>query len=296
MECVHCKKIYSSKPNLVNHQKTARFCLKIQGKEIEEKFKCELCNDVFNNNKYYVQHCKICSSSPIALNLLNKIKMLEDGTRIMEEEHNLKVEFKDKQILTYEITLESKREEILNLKREINKLNKRFDNIVSKPSTVVQHHHVDNSVNNFNCNVITLQTCQGYTNFLTNEHIEAGAAGIAKYALEYPLKNGYTVTDPDRKIIKYNNGQEIVQTSVVPLRQIICESISDKHHELRQNKARSEYAKISNGTATTEEVLENVINFGDTCDAIIKSAKTGDSDKTDFDHELENNLINYHHS
>jgi hypothetical protein len=99
--------------------------------------------------------------------------------------------------------------------------------------------------------------------------------------------------DVDRKIVKYNNGQEVVETGIEPLRQIICESISDKHCQLRKNHASTEYAKIRNGTATTEQVLENVISYGDTCDAIIKSATTGENGKTEFDHVLENNLISY---
>lgn len=292
MECQYCHKTYSSRTNLLIHQKTARFCLKIQGKEIEDKFKCELCGEVFNNKRGCIQHYNACSTNPAVMSLLRRINEI----KIINEQEvsalNEKIEFKDKQILTYEITLESKREKISNLKRENNKLNKRFDNIVSKPTTIVQNNHHDNSTN-ITFAPINLNTCKGYSEFLTDDHVEAGASGIARYALEYPLKNSYTVTDADRKLIKYNNGREIVQSSVAPLRQIICESLSDKYHELRTNKARVENEKVLRGITTLEEAMEKVIHFGDACDAITKSAKTGDDEKTDFDHELESNLISY---
>lgn len=235
----------------------------------------------FPNKKELCQHYMACSTNPISVHLLKKIKHIEDG-----------VEFKDKQIIAYEVELQYKKDEIMKLNREVNRLNKRFDAIMSKPSTVVQHHH-DNSTNNITYAPININTCKGYQEFLTDKHIEEGAIGVAKYALEFPLKNGYQIMDVDRKIVKYNNGQEMVETSIVPLRQIICESISDKHCELRKNHASVEYAKIRNGTSTTEQVLERVINYGDMCDAIIKSAKTGENDKTEFDHVLESNLMSY---
>jgi hypothetical protein len=304
MECQHCHKRYLNKNNLTTHQKTARFCLKIQGKSFERNFICNLCNKSFANRRDHLQHYNNCSTLPPVIHLLDQIGKLEASIKVMAENHSnmtkemeedfsSKIEHKDKQILTYEVELQYKRDETIKLNREINRLNKRFDNILSKPSTIVQHHHNDNSTTNITFGPINIDTCKGYQGFLTDKHIEEGAIGVAKYALEFPLKNGYQVMDVDRKIVKYNNGQEIVETSIEPLRQIICESISDKQCELRRNHASSEYAKIRNGTATTEQVLERVINYGETCDAISKSASTGDSDKTEFDHELENNLMSY---
>ena len=36
MECKFCKKILSSKSALNTHQRTAKYCLKIQGKTVEK--------------------------------------------------------------------------------------------------------------------------------------------------------------------------------------------------------------------------------------------------------------------
>jgi hypothetical protein len=47
MECSYCKKEFSSKSILTNHQKTAKYCLKIQesaGLNVKFLFKCEFCS------------------------------------------------------------------------------------------------------------------------------------------------------------------------------------------------------------------------------------------------------------
>ena len=47
MECQFCKKIFSNKSNLRNHQATAKYCLKLQGRKNEEnKFKCNDCKKI----------------------------------------------------------------------------------------------------------------------------------------------------------------------------------------------------------------------------------------------------------
>ena len=47
MECQFCKKTFSDKSNLKKHQTNAKYCLKIQGKEIEEKYVCKYCGKKF---------------------------------------------------------------------------------------------------------------------------------------------------------------------------------------------------------------------------------------------------------
>ena len=57
LECQFCKKNFTSKWNLNNHQKTAKHCLKIQKeKGIENKnthiYFCNFCNKTFTTKQY----------------------------------------------------------------------------------------------------------------------------------------------------------------------------------------------------------------------------------------------------
>ena len=50
MDCQYCKKTFSNKGNLTNHQKTAKYCLKIQCKICVKKIinlKCSGCDKEF---------------------------------------------------------------------------------------------------------------------------------------------------------------------------------------------------------------------------------------------------------
>ena len=52
MDCRFCKKIFSTKSSLNNHQKTAKYCLSLQDKYLQiTKFNCEFCDKHFTSNK-----------------------------------------------------------------------------------------------------------------------------------------------------------------------------------------------------------------------------------------------------
>ena len=60
MECNFCKKIFSSKSSLNNHQKTTKYCLNIQNKGDVNNFSCQHCNKCFTVKKTFVTHLKTC--------------------------------------------------------------------------------------------------------------------------------------------------------------------------------------------------------------------------------------------
>ena len=55
MECDFCKKTFSSKSNLVAHQKSAKYCLELQGKDNKD-FICEHCTRTFTLHKTLNEH------------------------------------------------------------------------------------------------------------------------------------------------------------------------------------------------------------------------------------------------
>jgi len=62
--CEFCNKTFSNKNNLDTHKKTAKYCLKKQGKEIPEKkkFMCDSCNNNFADKRNLEKHKEICAS------------------------------------------------------------------------------------------------------------------------------------------------------------------------------------------------------------------------------------------
>lgn len=62
MECKFCHNEFSNKQNLNAHQKKAKYCLKIQGKNMANKYRCGICEKTFTSNYNLNRHKKICET------------------------------------------------------------------------------------------------------------------------------------------------------------------------------------------------------------------------------------------
>jgi len=64
MICEHCKNIYYDKSTLLKHQKTSKFCIKIQTEKNENiiinKFICNFCNKELSTKQSLNRHINIC--------------------------------------------------------------------------------------------------------------------------------------------------------------------------------------------------------------------------------------------
>jgi hypothetical protein len=62
MECEFCQKIFSTKGTLKTHQKTAKYCIKLQEKKGNniEKFFCQYCNKELSQRQviFHEQKCE----------------------------------------------------------------------------------------------------------------------------------------------------------------------------------------------------------------------------------------------
>ncbi len=77
MECQFCNKNFSSKSALTHHQKTAKYCLQIQGKNCSEKeYKCA-CGKISNSKYNHEVHTKNCTVRDRIIYLEKRIEDLE---------------------------------------------------------------------------------------------------------------------------------------------------------------------------------------------------------------------------
>ena len=60
VSCQFCKKKFAYKGTLSTHQKTAKYCLEIQGKDISNLFGCEFCNKNFTTQQNLKDHILVC--------------------------------------------------------------------------------------------------------------------------------------------------------------------------------------------------------------------------------------------
>jgi hypothetical protein len=243
MECEFCEKILSSKSALNTHQRTAKYCLNIQGKnpqDVTNKFKCELCNKIFLNNNRYKYHKNICLPIESYVEDIRKLKLriseLEKENKTTEENLiNVKQMNKD---------LQKENDLLIEYKNELREDYKDLSiTAVKRPTKNVNTKNIQ--INNFihNTKPLNIKDIKETIQMLTLDHHVKGAEGYAEYALEFPFKDKIVCVDVNRNKIKYKDGEGNVIEDIGFQKMMtkLCESLKDRSFNLCQEH----YEKLS---------------------------------------------------
>ncbi len=286
MECEFCKKSLSSSSALKYHQKSAKYCLIIQGNIETSNFVCEYCGKKFNAKQHLVTHYNSCKEK--------KKSILE------EEEENIK---KINVSLQDEIT--SLKSQIKKLKekykKDINKLKEEICRMEGKLQVhennqdclydIAKQSKITNT--NINNKILSIQSSFDFNN---TEHVKQlieekydknylfqGQKGVAQFAVDYILKddNGqlkYICTDPSRQIFKYKDSEGFIKKDVEAKKLtgfLVNSGIQEKTHDVAIDFWTDESGNID----------------GEKCSSILETAqsvKNIKNDNTIFKKELIN--------
>jgi hypothetical protein len=269
LECVFCKRNFSSKFSLKKHQKTAKYCLKIQGKEnIPGKFKCKGCGKTFTRKELFIYHDNICKKN-------KENRQNEQYERKIEEiqkQCERKIVAKDKIILSLKRQLKSQ-------KMTIDKLQKQMQEValkaVSRPTYNTSNKTIQ--INNYikQMEPLRVEHIRESVPMLTLDHHVKGPEGYAEYALEFPFKNRIVCVDVARNKIKYKNdeGDIIEDPGFRKMMMKLCEALKDRSYKLCQDHYEKLLDKFS------EEEMDNTdFDFMEAAKAIHKYANGRESD------------------
>lgn len=78
MDCQFCNKHFSTKGNLLAHQRNTKYCLKLQEEIKPREYICQGCDKKLSNNHRLKHHQTICEK----YNETNKIRQLENTIEI----------------------------------------------------------------------------------------------------------------------------------------------------------------------------------------------------------------------
>lgn len=242
-ECEFCSKTFNQKFNLNHHQKTAKFCLSIRGKQ-NESFKCEYCEKKFTTKSTLIEHKCIIKEKQQCI--LYKRQYEEKEKEI--EKYVKKIDQKDKEIEKYKREIEKNNEifchkqEIENLKcknylddifekdNQIKTLNSMIENLnstikelaekaIEKPSI---SKNINTNIKNFKNiqNILTDSTTykertdhKRITEIARNnieEYFWKGQKGMAQFCVDHIVRTSdgkmiLCCTDPARKRFKFMN-------------------------------------------------------------------------------------------
>ena len=214
MECKFCNNVFSNKHNLNYHQKKAKYCLEIQGKNTK-RYVCDGCNKEFVTELTLRRHKKICSSAELVKNLKETIK-------------TMKIEY-DQKISNLETQVKELREDKKQIQASYEKLSL---TAVKRPTVSNKTMYVNNLIKNMQ--PLTIQDIESSVPMLTLEHHAQGAEGYAQFALEFPFKDKIVCVDVSRNKIKYKNDEGDIIEDVGFRKMMIklCKSLRDRSFSL----------------------------------------------------------------
>ena len=241
MECEYCKKKFSSRGVLNNHQKTAKYCLKLREEKgvISDNFSCEFCSNTFSRKHHLENHSKIC-----------KHKFYNELQIKLEENENLKKINQDLQNQVYYLTEKNKeyKEQNQNLQNQIKEL---ATIAIEKPNKTINNNSNSNNKNidNRTVNMVPFNLTQEkivdiLKNKFEEKHLLRGQAGLADFCLENILitpekKFLYKCCDPSRNHFIFVDDEGKLQKDVDAkfLTHLIYEPARQKSREIYQECA-----------------------------------------------------------
>ena len=267
MNCEYCGASLKTLSSLKLHQKTAKYCLSQQNITTIEEHSCRSCNKKFNRKSCLDNHLKICKENSFENELRVKYENREKELISLYEKDRI-IQEKDRIIQEQKLIIEEQKLIIKEFQDDQRKQNKDLNNriqsmaekAISKPSTINKHITTIN-----NMMPITDAHLQEHIHNLNPIHVQNGASGYAKYALEYPLKDMILCTDFQRRSCKYKdeNGNVVSDPEMTKITKRLFSAIKERNEELTNEYSSELQAKWKalNSTCDINEETNNVLEF-----------------------------------
>jgi len=224
--CEFCGKEFSTKTNLGVHQRTAKYCLLIQGKE-SHNYECEYCNKYFTSQQSLNEHksssCREKSKKDCIKEYNEEILTLKEKNIKLE----LFIEEKDFKITELQCIVYKLEEKLLQQKKEYEAKLEKFENAVisvaeaARTPTITYNTNSNNhQVNNNQILNLSPEVVEPILREkLTFDIAKQGQKGLASFVLNNMLKgpNGelkYKCKDTARQNFEYINKNGDVEKDV----------------------------------------------------------------------------------
>ena len=274
MECEYCQKVFSTKSNLSSHQKSAKYCLELQGEHKEEKkFTCEYCNKVLTQQKSLDVHIISCKEKKKKNEMMKDtensllIKKLEyeivklkknekENIQKKDEYHTQKMKEKDALLLVETESLKEKiaekNEYIAKLEAKLEKMEEKLESKFEKLESVFTMAIESRSVTASTASTTTNNTTNNITVTnnnvlnLSKEHVNKVLKDHLNYDVVYAGQAGFAKFVVD-KMLKGPDGK-LTYKCVDPSRQMF-EFTDETGETVRDMRAEKLIQSLLDGDA-----------------------------------------------
>jgi len=269
MICDFCNNKFSSTSSLLFHQRTTKYCLVKQNKEIVKKFTCTGCNSEFTRKQDFSRHISVCKANNFIHDIVLENNQLKDRINLIQSQFCEK----DKQI-----------EKLENQNKELQcTIEKLAMQAISRPTTTTTKN---TQINNYiqKLQPITDDILKDNVPNLTIEHILKGPEGYAEYAMEYPLKNRIICVDYARRKVKFKDSQGNIVTDpeMSSIATKFFQSIKDKNKFLIFEYGNAMKERFGDELETIVKIMDNKMNVDNGADGA----------KTEFYHDFVKSICN----
>ena len=193
--CNFCEKTFSTKTNLVQHQKTAKYCL-VKQNISSNKFNCDECLKYFSNKSSMIRHKQSCE--------YNILKPYKDKMKILENENNIykkQIEYQQNIIKELKnITLKAI-EKPININNNNQKISNTINNkYVNISPFIIKEGEIERKVKNNFTEKMFLDGQQGVADFTYN-NILLDDNGDSKYICNDISRGNFVYKDDKGEII-----------------------------------------------------------------------------------------------
>ena len=231
-QCSTCEKVFSTKGNLSQHLKSAKYCLQRQGKDVPKNFVCAFCQKCFTTKQSQFDHMQQCTH-----------RTLQSQITEMQREHSMELHTKDMQLQALtdkyhtEITclndkhatetkcLNARLEEVSKQLAEAQKI---IANMAQRATTINNNSSTTNNTNSHNHNsnnvnrvlVLSAERVNSVLdNRLTGDVAAIGQRGLAQMLHKRLLTDDdgnslYVCTDASRQVFEYVNEDGEIERDV----------------------------------------------------------------------------------
>ena len=198
--CNFCNKNFKTKSILLNHQKTAKYCLQKQGVR-NDQYKCPYCYKSLSTNSRLISHINICDLKETKVKkekdyreeIVKKEKYYKEEIAKKEKDYKTEIAKKDKEIGQKDKEIEMDKKLINELKSMLEKANNTIAEIAKQPKTISNNN--DNRIrtqNNiqqtFDINDVK-RISNVLEHHLTPDVLSGGQKGLAEMLKKHLLQN-----------------------------------------------------------------------------------------------------------
>ncbi len=253
-KCQFCKKTLSTNSALNLHQRTTKYCLIKQGKNIiNNKPKSVICNGCYKSysNIYNLAiHKKTCKEQ-------KSISLKEEYNILKKEKIKLQLRLKNQEKKTEKRIKESSDEKDTRIRELEQRLDKIAEKALDRPTTTTTTNNInDNRINQINnLTPLTDKRLLENVEHLTIEHIKKGAPGYTQYAVDYPLKNSVLCVDFARRkaVYKDEHGNIINDPGLEKLAPKFFSAIEEHNAKLIDQYVEERYKEAGIHESCTEK-------------------------------------------